>query len=79
MLLKKYDFEIKYKTNNLNFIDASFRRSNYEKKTLNNIYLLEFQKRLSNIIIININMSNQNQTLTKKMLKNELINKNSLF
>ena len=78
MLLKEYNFETKYKANNFNFVDASFRHSNYRKKTLNDICLSTFQRKLQNIVMINIDMSNENQTKTKKKLKNELLNENSL-
>ena len=42
LLLKEYVFEIKYKVNNFNFVDASSRRSNYEKRKLNDICLSTF-------------------------------------
>ena len=77
LLLKKYDFEIKYKNENLNFVDESSRRFDYENENdENDICLSTFQNKLRNIIIANIDFST-NFDKCEKISDNELTKKNS--
>ena len=75
MLLKKYDFKIKYKARTLNSINASSKRANYENKQLNDICLFILQKKLRNIVIVNINFDVDDEHFkVEKMLNNKLKN-----
>ena len=75
LLLKKYDFEIKYRANNLNFVDDSSRRLNYENKTFNDVCFSTLQNKLQNIAITNIKIANLN---VEKTMKNENDNDNEM-
>ena len=75
MLLKKYDFEIKYRVNNLNFVDDSSRRLNYENETFDDVCFLILQNKLQNIAITNIKITNLN---VEKTMKNENDNDNEM-
>ena len=71
LLLKNYNFEIKYKAKTLNSTNASSRRSNYENEQLNDICLLILQKTLRNIVIVNINFDVENERFKFEKLSND--------
>ena len=55
----EYDFEIKYKIDKFNLVDASFKRSNYENEKFDNeLYFSILQNKLRNITIANIKKIN---------------------
>ena len=74
-MLKKYDFEIKYRANNLNFVDDSSRRSNYENEKFDDVCFSILQNKLQNIVITNIEITNLN---VEKTIKNENDNDNKM-
>ena len=78
IFLKKIDFEIKYKTKILNLINVSSRRSNYENEQLNDICLLILQKKLRNIVIVNINFDVDNERFEFEKMSNDKL-KNDVF
>ena len=82
LLLEKYNFEIKYRNENLNLVDESSRRFDYENENdKNDICLSTFQNKLRNIVIANIDFSTNfdkckeisNDELTKKNSKNLIV------
>ena len=54
--LAEYNFEIKYRSEKINSIDGSSRRSDYKKKTDDEICLLILQNKLKNIIVAAVNL-----------------------
>ena len=56
LLLEKYDFKIKYRVEILNLVNDLSRQLNYENEQLNNIYLSTLQRKLRNVVVININL-----------------------
>ena len=64
LFFDEYDFEIKYKSSNLNSTNASSKRSNYENDVLNDTCLSTLQNKLQNIIVA-----------TTKITKNEFSKK----
>ena len=62
LLLSEYDFEIKYRSESLNFANESFRRSNYEDENENDdICLFTFQNKLRNIVVTSIAFSTESK------------------
>ena len=51
LVLAEYDFEIKYRFEKINSIDGPSKRSDYEKKTDDEICLFILQNKLKNIIV----------------------------
>ena len=51
LVLTEYDFEIKYRFKKINSVDEPSRRSDYERKTDDEICLLILQNKLKNIIV----------------------------
>ena len=54
----------------MNSINASLKRFNYENEQLNDIYLLILQRKLRNIIIINITFDVDNERFKFKKMSN---------
>ena len=55
----EYNFEIKYKINKFNLVDALFKRSNYENEKFDDeLYFSILQNKLRNITIANIKKIN---------------------
>ena len=52
----EYDFEIKYRSEKINSIDGPSRRSDYKKKTDDEICLFILQNKLKNIIVIIVDL-----------------------
>ena len=52
----EYNFEIKYRTRNINFANNSSKRFNYENDVNDEICLFTLQNKLKNIIITIINL-----------------------
>ena len=70
--------EIKYKTKTLNLTNVSSKRSNYENEQLNDIYLLILQRKLRNIVIININFDVDDERFELEKIQT-LYNKTRFF
>ena len=56
LALAEYDFEIKYRSEKINPADGPSRRSDYKKKTDNEICLFTLQNKLKNIIVTAVNL-----------------------
>ena len=56
LILVKYNFEIKYRTKNINFANNLSEYFNYKNDINDEIYFLTLQNKLKNIIIIIINL-----------------------
>ena len=56
LALAEYDFEIKYRSEKINSIDESSRRSDYKEKTDDEICLLILQNKLKNIIVTAVDL-----------------------
>ena len=56
LIFVKYNFEIKYYSEKINSIDESLKRSNYKKKTDDEICLFILQNKLKNIIVIVVDL-----------------------
>ena len=52
----EYNFKIKYRSEKINSVDDSLKRSDYKKNANDEIYLFILQNKLKNIIIIVVNL-----------------------
>ncbi len=69
-MLTKYNFEIKYCSNKINFANKFLRQFDYEEKIDNKLYLSILQNKLKNIIIVVIDLISiiiRNVAKTQKM------------
>jgi len=69
-VLTKYNFEIKYCSNKINFANKFLRQFDYEEKIDNKLYLSILQNKLKNIIIVVIDLISiiiRNVAKTQKM------------
>ena len=53
----EYDFEIKYRSEKINSVDGSSRRSDYERKVDDEICLFILQNKLKNIIVAAVDLT----------------------
>ena len=77
LILVEYDFEIKYRTKNINFENNLSKRFDYENNVNDEICLFTLQNKLKNIIIIIVNLKlifTRNATKTLKSTFVENIN-----
>ena len=56
LIFVEYNFKIKYRTKNINFVNDSSRRFDYENDVNDEICLFTLQNKLKNIIIVIINL-----------------------
>ena len=66
MTFVKYNFEIKYRTKNINFANNLSKRFNYKNDVNNKICLFTLQNKLKNIIIVIVNLKS---ILTRNVIK----------
>ena len=80
LLLIEYNFEIKYKIDKFNLVDASFKRSNYENEKFDNELCFSIlQNKLRNITIANIKKINAiTWNRAQIIFDDKLINQNFL-
>ena len=57
LALAEYDFEIKYRSEKINSVDGSSRRSDYKEKIDDEICLLILQNKLKNIIVAAVDLT----------------------
>ena len=72
LVLVEYDFKIKYRTEIINFANASFKRFDYENQINDEICFLTLQNKLRNIIVIIVNLTSIITRNVTKTLKSSI-------